>query len=775
MNMSGPILAAMITPAMLYAGAVCAAIPIIIHLISRRRFRRVRWAATQFLLEANRQNRRRIRIEELILLALRCLAMLLIGMMLARIFVRPQTLAAVLGSRGGTEYVILLDDSYSMGLRDAGRETADQDVTVFDHGLTAVERLVAWLREESPEDSLTILVASHPDRPVVAESRLSRLDLAAFHQTWRNRTPSSCRGDLPQAFSAVRELLDASRATDARVYLVSDFQRIDWLTNGSDKTAQQSAGPLAPLTGYERTGRSLRILLVDVSSESTANLAVTNIETRQAQAVAGIGARLVTRVGNFADTESRAASLHVYLGQAGQPSVAVPAIPPGHTVEVPIEATFPQPGSAALTVELQADNLPIDNNRFQVVPVAKAIRILIVNGEPSPDPYQDEAFLLSVALRPQGPQFSGNEVSIIGEDELDQADLDGFHLVVLVNNSRISESTATRLESYVAAGGGLAVFTGEQVDTEAYNRSLFRNGAGLLPAKLSEPVAVPNDSPGLRIGAMNTNHPAMRPFRNLPATVFEGALVWAHFPVATQAAIASLPATTNTAAAVTTLLQLDDTDKSPLIVQKDFQAGHVWLITTTADKEWNNLPDHPVFVVLMMEMAQYLARRPLHTDVHLVGHPLDLRIDPGRHQPTAVVRTPAYPEEPAATVQAQRASGGSEMLVRWMQTERPGIYQIELTDESGGHTIEQAAVNVDSTESDLRRMRPDELRQAAAEWPSEYIRGEDLKQASAASARKELWPALAILLVLVLMAEQTLAWWFGANRQWSTLWRGDRS
>jgi len=226
---------------------------------------------------------------------------------------------------------------------------------------------------------------------------------------------------------------------------------------------------------------------------------------------------------------------------------------------------------------------------------------------------------------------------------------------------------------------------------------------------------------------------------------------------------------------VTTLLQLDDAEKSPLIVQKDFQAGHVWLITTTADKEWNNLPDHPVFVVLMMEMAQYLAKRPLHTDLQLVGHPLALPIDPGRQQPTAVVRTPAYPEEPATAVQAQPGPDRKEMLLRWTQTERPGFYQFDLTDESGGHAIERAAVNVDVAESDLRRMRPDELRQAVAGWSSEYIRGEDLRRASAGSARRELWPALLILLVLVLMTEQTLAWWFGANRQWPALLRSNRS
>ena len=64
------ILAAVVSPALLWAGAAAVSVPIIIHFLTRRRFQRVRWAAVDFLLEANRENRRRVRIEELILLAL---------------------------------------------------------------------------------------------------------------------------------------------------------------------------------------------------------------------------------------------------------------------------------------------------------------------------------------------------------------------------------------------------------------------------------------------------------------------------------------------------------------------------------------------------------------------------------------------------------------------------------------------------------------------------------------------------------------------------------
>src|SRR5437764_4320988 len=68
----------------LAAGAGLTAIPIIIHLLNRRRFKTVTWAAMEFLLRAMRKNRRRLKFEQWLLLATRCLLVFLLGLALAR-------------------------------------------------------------------------------------------------------------------------------------------------------------------------------------------------------------------------------------------------------------------------------------------------------------------------------------------------------------------------------------------------------------------------------------------------------------------------------------------------------------------------------------------------------------------------------------------------------------------------------------------------------------------------------------------------------------------
>ena len=75
-----------LNPWFAWAGLGLASIPIIIPLINRRRLRRLEWAAMEFLLLAMKKNRRRLRLEHLILLLCRIALMALIGLFLARPF-----------------------------------------------------------------------------------------------------------------------------------------------------------------------------------------------------------------------------------------------------------------------------------------------------------------------------------------------------------------------------------------------------------------------------------------------------------------------------------------------------------------------------------------------------------------------------------------------------------------------------------------------------------------------------------------------------------------
>src|SRR5437660_4527754 len=103
-----------ITPAFALAGLLLASIPIIIHILNRRRYKIEKWAAMEFLLRAMKKNRRRLKFEQWMLLAVRCLVLLLVATALARpLGCRDNTLAGLIGQRAGL-HVIVIDNSYSM-------------------------------------------------------------------------------------------------------------------------------------------------------------------------------------------------------------------------------------------------------------------------------------------------------------------------------------------------------------------------------------------------------------------------------------------------------------------------------------------------------------------------------------------------------------------------------------------------------------------------------------------------------------------------------------
>src|SRR6187455_2314403 len=106
-------------PANMIIGGALISSPILIHLINRMRYKRIRWAAMEFLLKSQKRNRRRLIIEQLILLLLRILLVLLAAFLVARF------LYAGAGARGAT-HVVIVDDTLSQG--DRGRAgTVDKD------------------------------------------------------------------------------------------------------------------------------------------------------------------------------------------------------------------------------------------------------------------------------------------------------------------------------------------------------------------------------------------------------------------------------------------------------------------------------------------------------------------------------------------------------------------------------------------------------------------------------------------------------------------------
>src|SRR5437016_3940681 len=142
-------------PGYLAVAAALISAPIIIHLINRMRFKRIRWAAMEFLLKAQKRNRRRLIIEQLILLALRCFLVALVGLLVAR-FVGFSF--ADIGSKQAM-HIVLLDDTLSMNDQWKEGETTK---TAFNVALKEVflDKIVRGISQSSGTDQLLLLPLS---------------------------------------------------------------------------------------------------------------------------------------------------------------------------------------------------------------------------------------------------------------------------------------------------------------------------------------------------------------------------------------------------------------------------------------------------------------------------------------------------------------------------------------------------------------------------------------------------------------------------------------
>src|SRR5436190_6137830 len=115
MSFSPSILAvSFVSPGFFLAGAALIALPIVIHILNRRRYKIVQWAAMEYLLAAMKKNRRRLKFEQWLLLATRCLLLALLGLALARPLGCADNRVAALAAERTGFHVFVIDNSYSM-------------------------------------------------------------------------------------------------------------------------------------------------------------------------------------------------------------------------------------------------------------------------------------------------------------------------------------------------------------------------------------------------------------------------------------------------------------------------------------------------------------------------------------------------------------------------------------------------------------------------------------------------------------------------------------
>lgn len=750
---------------LLAGGAALIVLPILIHYLSRRRYRLVEWGATLFLRRAERESRRRTQFEQWLLLALRCLAVALAALLLARPLLEPRAWAA-LGGGGTPRRVLILDDSASMGHQRRGQTDWMRAV---DAGLRMID---AWA-SRTPDDRITVLCSSAPQAPLIDDAALRETSGRPALEALRQAAPTGTPGRMRDLLAGLADALRApAAAAPAEIIILSDFQRNEWAA-GEDEGSPAAAFRARP-------AGLARLVLVRLAPEDRENVAVRQVRLVRARPVQGQPTVVEIEVANHTARTLRDLRLVLELDGAALATALIDELAAERAKTVQTELVFPAEGAGVLAARLETgDALPADDAFRIGLEVATQLRVLAVNGDASADSRRDETHFLQNALAPSGPFGSGIEVQVIDPTDLEATPLGGFDCVFLCNLESLRESTVELLEQYVRRGGGVCVTLGEHADAAALNALAFRDGRGLLPLALGEAVALGGQE---GVGMRQTQpHPVTAMFEAIGVGASEAFHFWrcieaiesdSSHPASlsgappTSASTAPLHAEAHEPGPPTILARFNDAAQRVALAERRLGAGRTLLFTSTLDLEWNDWARavDGSYVVTLLEIVQYLARRPDVPPAFRGG--ADLVVPQDEADGTAVVRflPPGYPDEPPVAARPDRDARQAPVW-RGPEARELGVYQFERSRQSSSVERRPLCVNLDPPESDLASATDQELDALLAGVPHTILGLEEALEVSGPGARRELWPVLVAGLAALLMVEQLLGFWFGRPRR----------
>ena len=660
-------------------GLLAAGIPIVIHLLTRRRPKRVTFPSVEFLREVNVAQLRRFRLRELLLLALRTLAIALLALALSK-----PALKGAIGAGGGatSSVVVLVDRSASMAAVE-GREA-----------LSARARARARAVLESLDAGAEVQVIAFDAQPEALFPQ-PVADLARAGAAIEAIEPRPFTTDLDGAVARGLAVLRRSSRVNKELYLLSDLQRAG-LPGGADAdSATAAADSGASSLGAAPSGLRFYVLPL-AGTQRPENLAVTRARLRgvsatarptyvQAQAGPGVGPGGSSAVD---------VSVQAFGGGGGEVAVGVRAaggrelgrafVPLGAgegRALVPLSAAPPGGGEAFLP----EDAFDTDNHRWFAGGAGGRIEVGIVEG----------------GLRGSSPLHlaleAGQEAGQVAFRRLDSGtisdgSLAGLDVLVLDDVAELGAGALAAVVEYARGGGGVAVVLGPRARPAFY-------GARLFPALGTLRVGPAPRASGTGQWTLRLAAPGHAAFEGFPGRAGDAV---------TQASFRQAwPLVPGSGSRVLARFAPD----LPALVED----GRLLVFASDAEGQWNDFPTRGAFLPLWLQSLRALAHGSASDDL-VPGRRYSVAVPLGAQASDLRLVDPAG--RPVALEQS--LTEGRRRLVSAPLAEL-GLHRLE----AGGRTVEEVAVNLDARESDLARMTGGQARARWVAYRPTVLEGDD--------------------------------------------------
>lgn len=424
-----------LNPMFLGLGLGALAVPVVIHLMLRKRSRVIPFSTLRFLIAVDHRLSRRNRLKEILLLALRMAALALIALALAH----PQSPDARLpGARPARAQVIIVDDSASMNRRAHARSSFE----------TAIEAAALLMGALGPGDQGALMRVS--DARSGSESALTS-DRQALFSNLEAMKPGHFGSNPKEAFNAAVACLAESPLPCKDLIFITDLPEKHW----ERLFKQIGTTAMAALEDG-----SIRVILLVPDSPEGVNLTVRDVTVSPVPGKGPDTCRIGVVLENH-ENQSREGRLALTVDQ-DRIENRMFTLAPLSTEEINFDVMFRNPGTHRGTAELDPDILADDNTRFFLFETRAARRVLLVSREEGLNPYDDPAFYIARALAPPIRAEGSDPVQVdqSGEAALAATRLENYDVIILVNPGLRFPGTKKALEAFVQRGGGLLIFAG---------------------------------------------------------------------------------------------------------------------------------------------------------------------------------------------------------------------------------------------------------------------------------------------------------------------------
>ncbi len=535
-----------LTP-LFFLGVAALAAPILVHLVRRTRARKVQFPALVFVRQVPQRTIRRRTLHNLLLLLLRCLAILLIVIAFTRPFFNSGSAARDNTAAGAT--VVLIDNSLSMR-----RE-----------GLFAeAQRRAQSALDEARNDEQIALVSFDKRYTVVnrfvADKNRVRTGLETLSAGFDGT-------DYEQALRGAESLLSESDTTGPkRIVMISDFQAPGW----------------TPASATFKLSNNTQLTTLDVGGNNPpSNVAITNVEARGVVFGQKYLDNLVVHVSNFSDTPRD----HIQVDfQINDQTVEKRDISLNSRDSRVVEFTGfnLNEGANRCTVDVVSGDFAPDNRFYFTLRRETPAKALIV--ESASRGRSDSLHLQSALTTNEDLPFT---FTLKSTGSVDPTSISDYALVVLNDTGPISPALADSLTKFVNAGGQMIVSTGPQTQSDNFNTSLQQ----ISPVRLREAVQTKTGE-SVAITEVKFDHPIFEVFQESGRLAAANVIGYFRSEPRQNAAV---------------LARFED--GSPALVEARTGKGRVLLFTSSLGPSWNDLPLTPLYLPFIHQMVRYAGMR----------------------------------------------------------------------------------------------------------------------------------------------------------------------